>query len=130
MAQCLRIHVSAAMPQRPELWTLHARAMSLKSKSATRLEDPCVRAHVPASISVNRHGATARAMAQTENRHRATTRRQKSEFQPDLDVSPPIYKIIQNRKKTVFQPDLDVSLPRNAKRAYFGHSPAQAKRGF
>ena len=46
-------------------------------------------------MNQNRHGATARAIAQTGNRHRATTRRNKTEFQPHLEASLPI----RNRKK-------------------------------
>ena len=70
MPQRPRIHVSASMPQHPYLWMLYARSMSLESTSATPLEDPCARAHVSASIhdrmnQINRHGATARAIAQT-----------------------------------------------------------------
>ena len=94
VAQCLRIHDSASAPQHPYLW-IHDR------------------------MNQNRHGATARAIPQTGNRQRATTRRNKTEFQPDLDVSLPI----RNRQKTEFQPHLNVSLPiRNRKNTEFHHT--------
>ena len=115
---CLRIYVSASISVDP-ISKIHVSGVHI-CDPARRSMSPgtCLSVHsggvatrwtkIDTALQRERFGTqeTRRGLdLQTWNRHRATTRYQKSEFQPHLDVSLPI----RNRKKTDFQPHLDAS---------------------
>ena len=118
----LRIHVCASMPQRPYLWILYARSMSLESTSATPLEDPCVRAHVSASISVEsrpEEPKSGRRCTETDSANRKSALRHNESQQNGVPTTPGRQPPNTKSPKKIFQPHLDVSLPiRSAKRQF------------
>ena len=132
------LNVSASRPQRPYLWTLYGRATSLKSTSATPLEDPCARAHASTSISVDsrpderkstrRYSETPKIrIPTTRERQPPNTKSQKKNLPTTPRRQPPDRKRETDILRGQFRAGETQIL--TSREAFF-RGPAQAKRKF